>query len=150
MSTPAEIFRPHVGVHLILVEHGKVLMLQRANTGFADGFWSVPGGCLDEGESLPAGAAREAREELGILIDPADLGFVHLCHHADPDGQARIGVFFAARQWKGIPSNVEPDKCSKIDWFTLGDLPDEVVTYIRTGIDAYTRGDTFSLDGWNA
>jgi 8-oxo-dGTP pyrophosphatase MutT (NUDIX family) len=135
-------------VHLILIEHGKVLMLQRANTGFADGWWSVPGGCLDEGETLPAGAAREALEELGIVIDAADLIFAHLCHHADPDGQARIGVFFVATRWTGQPTNAEPSKCSKIDWFNLHDLPDDVVTYVRTGIAAYRRGDTFSLDSW--
>lgn len=146
--TPAETFRPDVGVHLILRQQNKVLLLLRANTGFADGSWSVPGGCLDAGESLPEGAAREAREELGIVVDPADLAFAHLCHHADPDGQARIGVFFAADRWTGEPANAEPGKCDKIDWFGLDDLPDDVVTYIRTGIDAYRRGQPFSLDAW--
>ena len=91
MPATSASYRPHVGVHLILAADGKVLLLRRANTGFADGSWSVPGGCLDEGETLPAAAAREAREELGITIDPAGLAFAHLCHHADPDGQARIG-----------------------------------------------------------
>ncbi|MEU6725445.1 NUDIX domain-containing protein [Nonomuraea wenchangensis] len=145
-----EPFRPHVGVHLILIEDGKILMLLRANTGFADGSWSVPGGCLDAGETLPEGAAREAREELGIVIDPADLAFAGLCHHADPDGQARIGVFFAAARWTGEPVNAEPDRCDKLDWFALDDLPDDVVTYIRTGIDAYRHEQAFSLDGWQA
>ncbi|WP_433357679.1 NUDIX hydrolase (plasmid) [Microtetraspora malaysiensis] len=150
MAESAEdVFRPHVGVHLLLVEHGKVLMLQRANTGFADGSWSLPGGCLDKGETLPAGAAREGREELGVVIAPDDLAFVHLCHHADPDGQDRIGVFFAATRWTGEPTNAEPGKCEKIAWFNLGGLPGDVVTYIRTGIGAYRRRESFSLDGWH-
>lgn len=150
MAPPADqVFRPHVGVHLILTDdQGRVLLLQRANTGFADGFWAVPGGCLDDGETLPAGAAREAREELGIVIDPADLAFVHLCHHADADGQARIGVFFAATRWAGEPVNAEPGKCAKIDWFNPADLPDDIVTYVRTGISAHLDGQTFSLDNW--
>jgi hypothetical protein len=38
MAEPADqVYRPHVGVHLILVEAGKILLLRRANTGFADG-----------------------------------------------------------------------------------------------------------------
>lgn len=110
----------------------------------------MPGGCLDTGETFPQGAAREAREELGIVIDPADLAFAHLCHHADPDGQARIGVFFTATRWTGEPVNAEPGKCDKIDWFSLDRLPGDVVTYIRTGIDAYQRSHAFSLDGWPA
>lgn len=146
--TTAEVFRPHVGVHLILVQDDQVLLLLRANTGFGDGLWSVPGGCLDAGESLPEGAAREAREELGILVDPDGLTFAGLCHHLDPDGQARIGAFFTASRRTGEPINAEPGKCDKIDWHPLDDLPDDVVTYIRTGIDAYRHGQAFSLDGW--
>lgn len=141
-------YRPHVGVHLILTIGGKVLLLRRANTGFADGSWSVPGGCLDDGETLTAAAAREAREELGIAIDPADFAFAHLCHHADPDGQARIGVFFTAQCWTGEPVNAEPDKCSEIGWHHLDSLPADTVSYIRTGLAAHTRQDAFSLEGW--
>lgn len=148
MPEPTEVYRPHVGVHLILIRDGKVLLLRRADTGFADGYWSVPGGCLDEGETLPAGAAREAHEELGIGIDPADLAFAHLCHHADPDGQARLGTFFTATRWTGEPHNVEPGKASTIDWFKLDDLPDEIVTYVRTAIHGYRHEETFSLDNW--
>jgi 8-oxo-dGTP pyrophosphatase MutT (NUDIX family) len=53
MPATATSYRPYVGVHLILNTGGKVLLLRRANTGFADGSWSVPGGCLDDGETLP-------------------------------------------------------------------------------------------------
>jgi 8-oxo-dGTP diphosphatase len=141
-------YRPNVGVHLILIKNEKVLLLQRANTGFADGDWSAPGGRLDDGEALPQGAAREALEELGIRIEVSDLAFVHLCHHADPDGQARIGVFFTATRWAGDPVNAEPDKCSKLDWFNPEDLPDNTVSYIRAGIHAHRHQTTFSLEGW--
>jgi ADP-ribose pyrophosphatase YjhB (NUDIX family) len=37
-----------------------------------------PGGCLDDGETLPAGVAREAAEELDIATHPSGLTFVHL------------------------------------------------------------------------
>ncbi|WP_206069051.1 hypothetical protein [Nonomuraea composti] len=103
-----------------------MLLLLRANTGFADGSWSVPGGCLDAGEPFL------------------------LCHHANPDGQARIGVFFAATRWSGEPVNAEPGKCDKIDWFPFDELPGDLLTCGRTGIDAYRHGRPFSLDGWPA
>jgi mutator protein MutT len=150
MPAPAASYRPHVGVHLILTEGRKVLLLRRANTGFADGSWSVPGGSLEDGETLPAAAVREAREEVGVVIDPADLIFAHLCHHADPDGLARIGVFFAASRWAGEPVNAEPHKCSEIAWHELGDLPGDVVGYIRAGLNSRDQGMAFSLDGWQA
>jgi 8-oxo-dGTP diphosphatase len=149
MPAPAESYRPHVGVHLILNEGRKVLLLRRANTGFADGRWSVPGGSLEHGETLPQAAAREALEEVGVTIDPADRSFAHLCHHADPDGLARVGVFFTARRWASEPVNAEPHRYSEIAWHDLDDLPCDIVSYIRTGLDAHDRGSTFTLDGWD-
>ena len=73
-----QLFRPDVGVHLLLIADNQILLGLRANTGFADGQWSVPGGHLEDAESLPAGASREAYEELGITICPADLAFAHM------------------------------------------------------------------------
>ena len=38
-----------------------------------NGKWSLPGGGLHKGESPAAGVLREAREETGLLIDPATV-----------------------------------------------------------------------------
>jgi ADP-ribose pyrophosphatase YjhB (NUDIX family) len=148
MPAPADTYRPQVGVHLIVLREQKVLLLRRANTGFADGAWSVPGGSLEEGETLPAAAAREALEETGLTIAPDDLAFAHLCHHADPDGLARLGVFFTARRWAGQPVNAEPHLCSELAWHDPDDLPGDTVGYIRAALLAYRKGTTFSLDSW--
>lgn len=137
-----------VGVHLILISDGHVLLGQRMNTGFADGWWHVPGGHLDPGESLPAGAAREANEELGIEIAREDLSFVHLNHHLDADGIARVGVFFTATRWTDEPVNAEPHKCSKVAWFRLDDLPVETVDYAVAAIRHHQQGATFGTHGW--
>jgi ADP-ribose pyrophosphatase YjhB (NUDIX family) len=145
MPAPAAAYRPHVGVHLILTRNGQVLLLRRANTGFADGSWSLPGGSLEDGETLPAAAAREAREETGLAINPHELAFAHLCHHADPDGLARLGVFFTARRWAGQPVNAEPHLCTELAWHDLDHLPRDTVSYIRTALHAYRNGTTFSL-----
>jgi 8-oxo-dGTP pyrophosphatase MutT (NUDIX family) len=39
-----------------------------------DPFWFTIGGAAEPGESLPAAAARELREEVGIAVDPDRLG----------------------------------------------------------------------------
>lgn len=104
---------------------------------------------FERGETLPQAAACEALEEAGVTIDSADLSFAHLCHHAGPDGLARAGVFFTGRRWAGEPINAEPHKRSQIAWHDLADLPGDVVSCIRTGLDAHGRGTIFTLDGWD-
>ena len=44
---------------------GQILLLERAR-GMMIGFWSVPGGIVDPGESPPEAAARELFEEAGL------------------------------------------------------------------------------------
>ncbi len=38
--------------------------------------WSLPGGIIDKGEMPLAAAIRETKEEVGLVIDPADVTFV--------------------------------------------------------------------------
>jgi 8-oxo-dGTP pyrophosphatase MutT (NUDIX family) len=54
---------------VILVDPADRVLLFRFDRG-----WLTPGGGLDPGESVTAGAVRELREETGHRIDPAGLG----------------------------------------------------------------------------
>jgi 8-oxo-dGTP pyrophosphatase MutT (NUDIX family) len=51
---------------LILAPDNKALFLQRAQPGDYAGYWCVPGGKLEDGESPEQAAIREAREETGF------------------------------------------------------------------------------------
>jgi 8-oxo-dGTP diphosphatase len=63
---------PLVGVGAVVVEQGRVLLVQRG-TEPAKGKWSIPGGLIDVGESLHEAVAREVREETGLLVEPLEL-----------------------------------------------------------------------------
>lgn len=62
-----------VGLGLyILNDRGQVLLgLRKAKHG--EGTWCPPGGHLEYGESFEEGAVREAFEETGIRVNPADV-----------------------------------------------------------------------------
>jgi ADP-ribose pyrophosphatase YjhB (NUDIX family) len=63
---------PLVGVGAVVVEEGRVLLVQRGHEPLK-GHWSLPGGLLELGESLHAGVTRELREETGLAVEPVEL-----------------------------------------------------------------------------
>ncbi len=143
-------YRPVVDVHLLIMDGGKVLLGRRQGTGYADGEWQImPSGHLEEGESVIDATVREAKEELGLDIDPADVEAAHVMHHRNPGGTARIGMFFVARGPLGEPVNREPHKCAELAWFPVDGLPEDTVPYSAAGIRAVADGGGFSLHGWD-
>lgn len=138
-----------IDVHILLLRDDEVLLSQRRdpNPEF-DGLWHAPSGKLDAGESVLDAAAREAREEVGVLIEPTDLEHVHTIHVNGSGPEPRLGLFFATRRWIGEPSNCEPEKCQALQWFPLTDLPDKVIDYPAAGIAGYRTGSRFSIRGW--
>jgi 8-oxo-dGTP diphosphatase len=144
-------YRPVVDVHLILERpDGRVLLAERANTGCADGVVNAPGGKLEDGEDVRAAAIRDAREEIGVEVDPEHARCVAVVHHGAPDGEARVGFFFATSIWRGEPVNAEPHKCAGLVWVDPDRLPPHTIAYGAAGLRAYRSGHPFALDGWNA
>ena len=115
-------------------DDGRVLLQLRQNTGYLDQHWAVgAAGHVEAGESVYAAAVREAHEELGVVVDPADL--VPLCamHRTLPGvsdpAEQRVDLFFTTRRWSGEPSVQEPAKCSALAWHRPSSLPHPVVPH---------------------
>ncbi|MEV4429526.1 NUDIX domain-containing protein [Streptomyces sp. NPDC053792] len=138
-----------VGVHLYLERDGMVLLGQRhPDSAYAGGFWhALAGHC--EAEAATACLVREAHEEAGLVIDPAQVELVHIVHMVDrPGDQPRIGLFFRARHWEGTPELREPDKCVRWAWWNAKDLPEPIVPYTRAAIEGIQAGRTYTELGW--
>lgn len=64
--------RPMIGVGAILLRRDRILMAQRGKEPLK-GWWSLPGGALEIGESLRDGVCREVREETGLEVEPVGV-----------------------------------------------------------------------------
>ncbi|MFD7653713.1 NUDIX domain-containing protein [Actinosynnema sp. NPDC059797] len=148
-------------VHVALVRgDGRVLLSRRRDRDSRfDGKWHLPAGKVEGGESLLDAAVREIAEEVGVVVRGEDLRFFHLTHAVAPGVEARVGVFFAVREWGGEPAVLEPEKCSAVRWFAIGDLPRELLEYAAVGLRALGESEAagrrggvdagvFSVHGW--
>ncbi len=61
--------RPLVGVGALIFDRGRILMAQRGKEPLK-GWWSLPGGALELGESLDCAVRREVLEETGLVVEP--------------------------------------------------------------------------------
>lgn len=124
--------------YLVLIKDGKVLLSRRYNTGYMDGFYGFPAGHLDGGETFKQAMVREAREEIGITINPLDLELIHVTDRM-MIGNERIDLFFTAKTWQGEPKNMEPEKCDDLSWFDLNSPPENVIPYIGQVIESIPK-----------
>jgi ADP-ribose pyrophosphatase YjhB (NUDIX family) len=141
-----ERFRIFSAVHLFLMKDGKVLLSQRFNTGYRDGMYSVPAGHLDGNETATQSMIREAEEEIGIKLEYEHVRMSHVMHTLD--GRETISFFLVADKWQGEIQNMEPNKCSDLSWFSVDNLPDNMVPYVRHALECIVQNKTYSEFGW--
>ncbi len=87
-----------VAVFVLLLRGDELCMLRRANTGWMDGYFSLPAGGLEKGETLSVAASRELKEETGIEVLPSELILAHSMH-VWTDNRSWMGHYFICRKW---------------------------------------------------
>lgn len=138
---------PRIASYLLLEKNGKYAFLKRANTGWRDGYYGLPAGKVEKGESYKQAAIREAKEEIGVILEPQNLCHI-LTSHRTEDASDWVDIVFIATSYEGKPHNVEPHKHSELAWLDLDDLPDTVYPSLRFMLDQYSAGTSYTELGW--
>jgi 8-oxo-dGTP diphosphatase len=135
-----------VAAHLFLLDGDKVLLARRFQTGYEDGSFSVPAGHVDGNEAVHEAMIREAREEVGVIVQPEDMVFSHVMHRIGD--RESMDFFFVCTNWQNTPTICEVDKCDLIEWYPTDALPDNTIPYVKEALQASLSKLPYSHFGW--
>ena len=133
----ADYRNPTPTVDVIMEVEGGVVLIERKNPPVG---WAIPGGFVDEGESVAAAAVREALEETRLEVELLEQFFCYSDPARDPR-QHNISVVFIGRA-SGTPRGADDAATARV--FALDALPaqlvfdhgqilDDYIQYRRTG-----------------
>jgi 8-oxo-dGTP diphosphatase len=115
----------------------RIVLVRRAHEPLG---WALPGGFVDEGETLAHAAAREVKEETGLAVELEEQFFTYSDPARDPRKHTLSTVFIGRAE--GMP--VGSDDAAEAKAFALDALPSPLCfdhaeilsdyrTYRRTG-----------------
>jgi 8-oxo-dGTP diphosphatase len=101
-----------VAVCIVRSNEGRVLLAERPAHQIAAGYWELPGGKIDPGETPAQAAARELSEEIGITTRELRPWIVY--EHAFRRKRVRLH-FFRVDDWAGTPHGREGQRLAWVD-----------------------------------
>src|SRR4029079_3274396 len=116
--------RPALTVDLAITTRDarpQVLLIRRRKEPFA-GSWALPGGFVDENESLADAARRELKEETGLLVADFEQLYTAVDLVRERRG-ATVSVAYLAQVDQDRLKPVAADDAEAVSWFPLDDLP---------------------------
>ena len=122
VNPPEPLSRPQIAVSAAIFRDGKILLVRRARSP-AKGFYSLPGGRVEFGETLHAALHREVDEETALKIEIVDLAGWREVVPGPTGGGHYLIMSFAARWVAKEP--VLNDELDDFKWLppdALGDL----------------------------
>ena len=140
---------PLVGVGAVIIEnsieHSRVLLVKRAHPPL-QAQWSIPGGVLEVGELVREAAIREAREETGLLVDPADLLGVYDRVLRNPEQRVQYHYVLIDVLCRKVGGELAAARdAAEVRWFTREELPslslaEDTEDVIRKGFEKLKTG----------
>jgi ADP-ribose pyrophosphatase YjhB (NUDIX family) len=121
-----------LAVNVAVIDGDRVLLTRREDFEV----WCLPGGTVDEGESLAEAAVREAREETGLDV--------RLAHLVGLYSRPRLGGYHTAALFAGavVGGSLRPDprEVLEVRWCSAAEVPDDLLWGQRERIEDALAG----------
>ncbi len=129
-----------VGAFILDKDNRLLLMRRGPKARTEQGYWALPGGKVDPGETPEETTIRETLEETGLSIRiEKELAFYN-CSFPEETPRWMTHVYLA-RATGGEAKIMEPDKCDALEWYSLDALPAPIARMSQPAIDRYLARD---------
>ena len=123
-------------VVIILNDQNEVLLQKRH-----DGYWGLPGGLMDLGESFEEVAKREVFEETGLVVENLKLlnifsGSEYYFKVPNGDELYSVTAVYYTRDVSG-DMNIDYSESVKMQYYPINNLPNELTNEYRGFIEQY-------------
>ena len=130
--SPTTQSRPLIGVGVVIWRDEQILLGKRPGDLLAkrssdrdEAVWQFPGGHLEADESVTGCAAREVKEETGLVVqDFRHLGYTEKTFTVA--GKQYVTLLVSCEYAGGEARVMEPDKCTQWRWFDYRMLPQQM------------------------
>lgn len=128
-----------VGVGIIVLDKNQKVLLGKRLAHYNNGFWSVPAGHVELGESFGQAAIRELLEETGLQAERLEI--IGLNNYVDSKKERQyVNIDFVVRSYSGVLQNREPELCAGWEWFSIDGLPSPLSSPTEIAIKSLTSG----------
>jgi 8-oxo-dGTP diphosphatase len=116
---------PTPTVDVILQRDSNVLMIRRKNDPFKDCL-ALPGGFVNEGETIEEAMKREALEETSLEVEPVEI----LGAYSDPKRDPRKHIVTVVFVGIIVGGNSKPgDDAASIEWVKIADIQRQQIAF---------------------
>lgn len=110
MTTSASAENVHVAVAMLRDDNGSVLMVKHQGANDPHPYWALPGGMVEEGETIQTALIREVAEETGLHVSQiGDLCWTTRTHDLRAAERLWIAQVYAITAWQGTIAVDDPD-----------------------------------------
>ena len=120
-------------VNLIIKQDDNILLFYRTDGFFKGGWWVLPAGHIEQGETATECAIREAKEELDIDVEQKDVEFAHIVSNVASKTES-FDFFFIIKNYSGKVKNCENQRCAKMKFVSPEELKELKNIVTTTGL----------------
>ena len=119
---------PLLGVGAIIFDGDRVLLVERAGEPLK-GWWSIPGGLVETGETIEQALRRETREETGLELEQITRFDLFERIMRDADGRAEYHYVLVDYICKHAGGQLRAgDDVSRVEWVNVAGMRNYKVT----------------------